>query len=223
MITAHTALAVDDLSGGRLTLGLGTGWAEREHTMFGFDLLPLKDRFDRFQEGLEVIHGLLRCEDVTDFEGKYYHLHAAHLLPRPQRPGGPRIMIGGRGSKRTLHLAAKYADEWNTFRLPLNQVAALSLELDQILPLYSRKPEDIRRSLMVNIIFGKDDADVRQKMQGKSFEFWREKGLVGTASQIIDQIGEYGQIGIQRIMLQWFDLDDIDQLEAISTQIMPKV
>ncbi|MEA4907587.1 MAG: TIGR03560 family F420-dependent LLM class oxidoreductase, partial [Anaerolineaceae bacterium] len=114
VLTAHMAAAVDDLSGGRLRLGLGAGWAEREHRAYGFDLLPLAQRFDRFEEGLEVITRLFNSREPVDFAGQYYHLEQAVLRPLPQRPGGPAVVIGGRGSRRTLGLVVKYAQEWNT-------------------------------------------------------------------------------------------------------------
>ncbi len=107
VLTARMASAVDDLSGGRLTLGLGAGWQEREHDKFGFDLLELKPRFDRFEEGLEVITRLLRSEKPVTYEGKYYRLHEAALLPPPARPGGPRILVGGNGEKRTMSLVGE--------------------------------------------------------------------------------------------------------------------
>src|ERR1035437_9572970 len=93
-LTARMAAAVDDLSGGRLTLGLGAGWQEREHHMFGFDLLDMKSRFARFHEGLEVVTRLLKSAQPVSFDGKYYQLREASLLPRPQRPGGPRLLVG---------------------------------------------------------------------------------------------------------------------------------
>ena len=106
-LTARMAAAVDDLSGGRLTLGLGAGWQEREHHMFGFDLLDMKARFARFHEGLEVVTRLLKSEKPVSFDGQYYQLREASLLPRPQRPGGPPLLVGGNGEKRTLRLAAR--------------------------------------------------------------------------------------------------------------------
>jgi F420-dependent oxidoreductase-like protein len=112
-MTARMASAVDDLSNGRLTLGVGAGWQEREHTNFGWQLLEIPERFDRFEEGLEVISQLLQSDEPVDFEGDYYELNEAILLPRPQRPGGPPLLIGGNGMKRTLPLAARYAQEWN--------------------------------------------------------------------------------------------------------------
>jgi alkanesulfonate monooxygenase SsuD/methylene tetrahydromethanopterin reductase-like flavin-dependent oxidoreductase (luciferase family) len=103
-LTARMAAAVDDLSGGRLVLGLGAGWQVREHTNYGFDLLELPERFDRFEEGLEVVTRLLHSDTPVDFQGKYFRLVEGILLPRPQRPGGPPILIGGRGPQRTLSL-----------------------------------------------------------------------------------------------------------------------
>ena len=99
--TARMSSAVDDLSGGRLTLGLGAGWQEREHQLFGFDLLDMKSRFDRFEEGMQVVTHLLQSDEPVTFDGSYYQLRGATLLPRPQRQGGPRILIGGDGEKRT--------------------------------------------------------------------------------------------------------------------------
>lgn len=223
VLTAYMAIAVDNLSGGRLRLGLGAGWVEREHTNFGFDLLPLPQRFARFEEALQVITRLLRQDEPANFEGKYYRLHEARLLPRPQRPGGPPIVIGGRGAVRTLRLAAKYADEWNTYRIPTAQIAALSQKLDHILAEYGRSPTDLRRTLMVNIVYGQTDAQVKEKMRGLTFEQLREKGVVGTPAQIIDQLGQYAELGIQRVILQWFDLDDIAGIESIAANILSRV
>src|SRR5215213_5882016 len=112
VVTAWTAAAVDDLSGGRLHLGLGAGWQEREHRAYGFDLLAVGPRFARLEEGLEVVTRLLRSDMPSAFDGEYYHLEDALLLPRPKRTGGPPIVIGGNGPKRTLPLVAQFADEW---------------------------------------------------------------------------------------------------------------
>ncbi len=112
-MTARMASAVDDLSGNRLILGLGAGWQEREHAHYGWDLLGVSDRFDRFEEGLEVITKLLQNREPVDYSGNYYSLNEAVLLPRPSRSGGPPILIGGNGPKRTLPLVARFASEWN--------------------------------------------------------------------------------------------------------------
>ncbi len=106
-MTARMAAAVDDLSGGRLTLGLGAGWQEREHAHYGWDLLDVPGRMARFEEGLRIISHLLHNDAPLDFEGVYFRLREAVLLPRPQRPGGPPILVGGNGPKRSQSLPVK--------------------------------------------------------------------------------------------------------------------
>src|SRR5579884_3563275 len=132
-LLARQAAAIDDLSGGRFILGLGAGWQEREHTLFGHNLSDLATRMARFEEGIQVVTSLLRSDEPVTFEGKYFQLRGATLLPRPQRPGGPRILIGGNGPKRTLPLAARYADVWNgVFRTPA-EYRELNTRLDTLL------------------------------------------------------------------------------------------
>ena len=119
VMLARQAAALDDLSGGRMILGVGTGWIEREHSLFGYELGDLQTRFARLEDGLEVITRLLKSDQPVSHEGRFYRLREAVLLPRPQREGGPPILIGGSGSKRTPELAARFADVWNgTFMRP---------------------------------------------------------------------------------------------------------
>ncbi len=132
-MTARIASAVDDLSGGRLHLGLGAGWQVREHANYGFDLLEVPQRFARFKEGLEVITRLMQSDTPVDFDGEYYTLHDAILLPRPQRPNGPPILIGGNGPQRTLPLVVRYAQEWNGVYLSPARYADLTARLDALL------------------------------------------------------------------------------------------
>jgi F420-dependent oxidoreductase-like protein len=151
--TARMASAVDDLSNGRLTLGLGAGWQEREHHLFGFDLLDVGPRFDRFEEGLQVVTQLLKSDSSTSFDGKYFQLREAAMLPRPQRSGGPRILIGGNGPKRTPELIARYADEWNAVFVSREEFVKSNTYLDQILKEHKRDPKTVRRSMMTGCIF----------------------------------------------------------------------
>ncbi len=228
-ITARMATAVDDLSGGRLTLGLGAGWQEREHKKFGWNLLDLPERFNRFEEGLQVIKNLLRSGQPVNFNGEYYQLQDAMLLPRPQRQGGPPILIGGNGQKYTLPLAAKYASEWNAVFLPLDEFVELNQCLDELLVKEKRRPGDVRRSMMTGCVFGRNELDLKDKVavrtQGKrQAEELRQNGLVvGTVPEIVDQLGHLAEAGVQRVMLQWLDLDDIDGLQTIADQVLPQV
>ena len=225
--TARMAAAVDDLSEGRLTLGLGAGWQEREHENYGFDFLDVPERFARFEEGLEIISNLLRSTKPVNFKGNYYQLNQAILLPHPHRRGGPPLLIGGNGRTRTLPLAARFASEWNAVYLNPTAFSEHNTYLDELAHEQSRSPADIRRSMMAGCVFGKDDHQVSHKVSqrasGKfSADELRQKGLVvGTASQLVDQLGTLADAGLQRVMLQWLDLDDTDALEAIARDILP--
>lgn len=222
--TARMGLQVDNLSGGRLTLGLGAGWQEREHASFGFDLLDIPKRFARFEEGLEVITRLVRSDEPVDFQGEFYRLHDAILLPRPQRPGGPPILVGGNGRRRTLPLAAEYADEWNAVFVGPTRFAELSARLDGLLQQRGRQPGEVRRSVMTNLVFGRDEAELRGKLRGRSAAELRAEGhIVGTPGDVVEQLGRLAEAGVQRVMLQWLDLDDLEGLEAMAHTVLRHV
>ncbi len=228
VFTARIAKDVDDLSGGRLTLGVGAGWQEREHQNFGFDLLDVSRRLDRFEESLEVMARLRRSDEPADFEGQYYQLQGATLLPRPQRPGGPPLLIGGNGRKRTLPLVARYADEWNAVFLKPAELAELNGYLDDLLAAEGRAPDTVRRSLMTGLAFGKTEAALRERVErmgsGRSVEEVRAGPMVvGTPEQIVEQLGRLAEARVQRVMLQWLELDDLDGLEAFAHSVLPQV
>ncbi len=225
-MTARMAAAVDDLSNGRLTLGLGAGWQDREHTNYGWELLDVPARFARYEEGAQIIKHLLQEDTPLDFDGDYYQLHEAVLLPRPQRMGGPPLLIGGNGPKRTLPLVATYATEWNGVYISPTTFAERSTLLDKLLLENGRKPTDVRRSLMTGCWFGAEDTAVQTKLSAHnmSLEQATERGIVvGTGDQIVEQLGAFAQAGVQRIILQWLDLDDLDGLEAMATSILPQL
>jgi len=223
-MTARMAAAVDDLSRGRLVLGLGAGWQEREHANFGFDLLGEAERFVRFEEGLKIIQGLLRGGAPLDFQGTYYHLHDAVVLPHPARAGGPPILIGGNGAKRTLPLVARYADEWNAVFIPAKRIAELNARLNELLAARQRPISAVRRSLMTGCIFGRDEAGLRRRLDGRNQAELTERGMVaGTPSAIVEQLGTLAGIGIYRVMLQWLNPDDLDGIEALADTVLPQV
>lgn len=222
-MTARMAAAVDDLSGGRLTLGLGAGWQQREHNNYGWDLLDVPERFARFEEGLRIITHLLHEDAPLDFDGVYYRLREAVLLPRPARPGGPPILIGGNGPLRTLPLAARYADEWNAVYVNPARFAELNGLLDDMLAAAGRDKAAVKRSLMAGCIFGRDTAELERKLaaRNRTAAEMHERGLAaGSGTQIADQLGAWAEAGVQRIMLQWLDLDDIYGLEALAAAVV---
>ena len=223
VITAWQASAVDSLAGGRLQLGMGAGWQEREHESFGFDLLDTDLRFARFEEGLEVVTRLLRSEEPASFEGEFYGLRDALLVPRSPRPGGPPIVIGGNGPRRTLPLVVRYADEWNAVLLTADEFARLDSLLDESLRDAERAPERVRRTLMTRAVFGRTEADVDRKLDGVPREDLEPAVLAGTASEIVERLGLLSEAGVQRVMLQWLEVDDVDGLEAMAHSVLPQL
>jgi F420-dependent oxidoreductase-like protein len=224
-LTARMAAAVDDLSGGRLILGLGAGWQHREHEQYGFDLLKLPERFARFEEGLQVITRLLSSPDPVDFKGRYYQLKDATLLPRPNRTGGPPILIGGNGPKYTLPLVVKFANEWNAVFSTPDEFTHLNVQLDEMLEEAGRLPAEVRRSLMTTCIYAPTSIALDEKLQARKSkktpaELRQEGVIVGTGAEIVEQIRQLEGAGVQRLMLQWLDLDDMDGLEGMATDVI---
>lgn len=220
--TARMASAVDDLSNGRLTLGLGAGWQEREHHLYGFDLLGPKERFDRFEEGLEVVTRLLQSDEPLIFDGRYFQVRSGTLLPRPQRPGGPLILIGGAGA-RALENVARYASEWNCVMLTPQNFAHKNERLNEKLREYGRSPNSVRRSMMTGCIFGKDQSALHEKLSARNqtLQHLHERGIiVGNSSQVNEQLQELEEVGLQRVMLQWLDLDDLEGLKVLAKAVL---
>jgi F420-dependent oxidoreductase-like protein len=231
-LLARQAAAIDDLSGGRMILGLGAGWQDREHRLFGFDLGDVGTRMARLEEGLQVVTRLLRSEEPVTFEGRFFQLRGATLLPRPQRPGGPRILIGGNGPKRTLPLVARYADIWNAVFVSPDELRAKSATLDELLAGVGRKPADVRRTVMTTIYFGRDRAALEARLDqvrasapefaGKPYDeviaAMRAEGnrIVGTPDMVAEQLAAYARAGADELMLQWLDQDDIEGLRALA-------
>jgi F420-dependent oxidoreductase-like protein len=221
VITAWSASAVDNLAGGRLQLGVGAGWQDREHEAHGFELLDTGRRFARYEEGLEVITRLLRSDGPVSFDGEFYTLNDALLMPRSPRPGGPPIVIGGNGPRRTLPLAARYADEWNAVLVSPERFAELNDRLDELLSENGRPAEQVRRTLMTRVIFGRSDSDVEHKLAGASADELREGGvIVGGASEVTESLHELDEAGVQRVMLQWLETDDIEGMEAMASSVL---
>lgn len=229
-ISVRMAAAVDDLSNGRLIYGMGAGWQEREHTKFDVPFYDFPTRYGMLEDALEVTQLLLNSDEAVHYEGEHFSLRDAVLLPRPHRAGGPPILIGGNGPKRTLPLVAKYAREWNAVFLPLETYKERYALLDDLLRENGRQPGDVKRSLMTGTVFARDDADLNAKIEARNQdsenditqESLVERGLiVGTPAMFVDQIGAYAEAGVERFMLQWLDLDDIDGLEIIAKEVLP--
>jgi alkanesulfonate monooxygenase SsuD/methylene tetrahydromethanopterin reductase-like flavin-dependent oxidoreductase (luciferase family) len=213
-ILAWQAAGVHGLAPGRLRLGLGAGWSVREHDEWGFDLLDLDSRFVRYTEALEVVTRLVRNTGPVSFEGQFYSLRGAELVPNPVNLGRMPIVIGGNGPRRTLPLAARYADEWNCVYLSHDVFRERNALLDELLRQEGRQPKDVKRTVMTRVIFGRDEAQVAERSGEQSPDERRAGGqVVGTADQIGEQIRAWDAAGAEGIMLQW--VDDLDDVEGI--------
>lgn len=238
MLLARQSAALDDLSDGRMYLGLGAGWQEREHRLFGLDLGDIPTRMARLEEGLEVITRLFNSDGPVTFDGRFYQLREATLLPRPQRPGGPRILLGGSGVKRTLPLVAKYAHAWNGPFLSPQAFRERSAALDALLLAAGRKPADVRRSTMLSLYFGSDKLELDRTLDWRrtrpdladlsldaTIEALKARGgaLVGLPEHIVQQVQTYVGAGVDELMLQWFDMDDINGLRTFAESVLPRL
>ena len=170
-----------------------------------------------------MVTRLLQSDEPVTFDGQYYQLRGATLLPRPQRPGGPRILIGGNGVKRTLKYVTRYASEWNCVSLLPDEFARLNASLSEMLTEAGREPSSVRRSMMTGCVFGKDDATLNRKIHfyGKTLQEVQQGGTIaGSLSEIKEQLHALEGAGLQRIMLQWLDLDDLESLEILAKGIL---
>lgn len=237
-LLARQAAALDDLSGGRMILGVGAGWQEREHTLFGHSLLDIPARMRRLEEGLEVVTRLLQSDEPVTYDGQFYHLRGATLLPRPMRPGGPPLLIGGSGMTRTLPLVARYAAYWNAAFISPEAFHERNVRLDELLRAAGRSPEEVHRSVMLTLIFARDRDELerrlaarraRPELAGKSLDEVIEalhasgSAIAGTPDGVLNRIREYETAGVQEVMLQWLDLDDMDGLRALADTVLPQV
>jgi F420-dependent oxidoreductase-like protein len=229
-LLARMAAAVDGLSAGRLVLGVGAGWNEVEHEAYGISLPPLKERFDRLEEGIAVIKALWTGGPV-DFDGQYYRLRGAAAYPRPVQQPAPPLLIGGDGEVRLLRIVARDADEWNSHAPGPDAYRHKRARLEDHCRAVGRNPDAIRRSWMGGALIGSDFAEVREKGHWhQSFlaalanvapeaapdELRRRSWIVGTPDQVGAQLAEFEALGVERVMFQWYNLDDLDGFKLLA-------
>jgi alkanesulfonate monooxygenase SsuD/methylene tetrahydromethanopterin reductase-like flavin-dependent oxidoreductase (luciferase family) len=227
-VLARNAATADEISGGRVTLGMGAGWMEREHDAYGFEFSTARGRVARFGEQLEIVHGLLRNERV-DFDGKYYRLHDAPGLERPQLA----LLVGGSALPGTATPAVRFADEYNVLLGTPDEIRERKQRLDETCERASRDPATLRYSLMASCVIGEDDAAMRASAAriGERFgrdreqvlERYRKWGVVGTVDEAVARLREYEEIGIERVMLQHLVHTDLETVELIGRELAPRV
>jgi alkanesulfonate monooxygenase SsuD/methylene tetrahydromethanopterin reductase-like flavin-dependent oxidoreductase (luciferase family) len=217
-VLAKMAAAVDGLSGGRLLLGVGAGWNEYEHSFFDIPFLTEKERFDRLEAGIKTMREIWE-----------------KTRPTPARDPIP-LLIGGKGTKRTLPLAASEASEWNLSRLDAEVFRQLREVLDERCREIGRDPSTIKRSVMTTYIIGRDQSELRERALKLRDVMWslkgdadqvlrmmRQRAFVGTPEEIAEQMREHAKLGVDLFMLQHFLLDDSDALQLLANEVMPAV
>jgi F420-dependent oxidoreductase-like protein len=222
---------VDLMSGGRVELGLGTGWYEGEHRAYGIPFPPLRQRFERLTEQLEIITGLWTTPVGSKFtyQGGSYELLDAPALPKPAQSPHPPIIVGGKGLTRTPMLAARFADELNVSFVSAGDAA-------EIYAAAARACEKVDRdgagraplalSAAVTIACGRNDAEVRRRADtiGREPAALRAGGgVAGTPDEVAEQLREYAQRGASRFFLQVLDLTDLDHLDLIAADVAPQL
>ncbi|MGK5441672.1 LLM class F420-dependent oxidoreductase [Micromonospora sp. URMC 105] len=224
---AITVAQVDQMSGGRVELGIGAGWYAEEHTAYGIPFPVLGERFARLEEQLAVITGLWETPagKSFDFPGTYYPVTDSPALPKPVQQPRPPILLGGMGPKRTPRLAARYADEFN---LPFASVDDTRVQIARVRAACAeigRDPATMRWSNALVLCCGRDEAEVARRAEaiGREPAELRENGLAGTPAELVDKIGRYAETGSERIYLQVLDLIDLDHLELVAAEVMPQL
>ncbi len=217
---------VDAMSSGRVELGLGAGWFDGEHEAFGVPFPPMRERFERLEEQLAILTGLWKTAPGTkfDFPGKHYQLSGNPALPRATQQPHPPLIVGGVGTKTTPRLAARFASEFNVPFAPLADVGAMNARVDAACAEAGRDPATLRRSIALTVCCGRDDAEVARRAEaiGRPLKHLKDQ-LAGTVSEVVDRLGVIAELGLTRVYLQTLDMDDLDQIDLIASEVMPQV
>jgi F420-dependent oxidoreductase-like protein len=224
---AISVAQVDQMSGGRVELGLGTGWFEAEHTAYGIPFPPPAERFGRLEEQLEVITGLWgTAKGATfSFRGSYYPLTDSPALPKPAQRPRPPVLVGGGGQRRTPRLAAKFADEYNMPFATVADTAAAFLRVRRACQEAGRDPGSLVYSAAQTVCCGRDGAELARRAEAIGYQVadLRRDGLAGSPAEIVDKLGRFAGTGATRAYLQVLDLHDLDHLELLAAEVMPQV
>jgi F420-dependent oxidoreductase-like protein len=226
-VLAISVAQVDAMSGGRVELGLGTGWYDAEHTAYGIPFPPLGERFDELEEQLAIITGMWATPvgERFSYAGARHEVVDSPALPKPAQRPHPPIVMGGYGAKRTPMLAARYASEFNLPFADLDTLTTALARVEAACQAIDRDPVTMHRSVALCVACGEDDAEVdrRAAAAGHDPVALRGYGLAGTPSEVVARIEAYRAAGAQRVYLQVLDLDDLDHLDLIAARVLPEV
>jgi F420-dependent oxidoreductase-like protein len=214
---AVSAAQVDTMSGGRLEIGIGSGWYELEHRALGIPFPGVAERFDRFEEQLEILHGLWTTPEgsLFDYQGRYYQLEKCPVVFRPVQQPHPPILIGGYGARRTPALAARFASEFNMPGATVQQAVEQFARVDEACRTAGREPGSLTRSVWLTVCIGRDEAEFTRRAAsiGRDPGELKEHGIAGLPAEARAALGRYEQAGVSRVYLQFLDLNDLDHLD----------
>jgi F420-dependent oxidoreductase-like protein len=224
---AITVAQVDEMSGGRVEMGIGTGWFEAEHAAYGLPFPGTGERFDLLAEQLAIIAGLWETPEgkTFSFSGEHYQVTGSPGLPKPVQRPRPPVLIGGTGPRRTPPLVAKYADEYNIPFASVADTAAAFGRAREACQAAGRDPDSLRYSAAQTVCCGRTEAEVARRAAaiGQDPASLREHGIGGTPAEVTAKIGQFAEAGASRIYLQVLDLHDLDHLELIASDVAPQV
>jgi F420-dependent oxidoreductase-like protein len=224
---AITVAQVDQMSRGRVELGIGAGWFADEHTAYGIPFPSLGERFDRYEEQLAIVTGLWNTPvgETFDFDGKHYQLFRSPALPKPVQDGGIPIIVGGAGKKRTPRLAARYAGEFNVPFASVEDNARLFAGVREACEEAGRDPASMVYSSALVLCVGRDEAEIARRAAaiGREVAELRERGVAGTPAEAVDILGRYAEAGAERVYLQVLDLADLDHLDLVAGDVAPQL
>jgi F420-dependent oxidoreductase-like protein len=230
---AKVVATVDEMSGGRVEIGLGAGWHEGEHRRHGFPFPPIGDRAAMLEEQLEIVRGLWYEPDGWSFEGRFYSIADARFRPRPARH--VNLLVGGEGSPRSMRIAVRFADEFNLSSASPERAAERFAQLDDACRAAGRDPATLHRSAMVGVLVGTDQAEVDRRVvallklfgpTGDADEWLAEREqrwIVGTPDQALAMVQRYADAGCERLMLQDFLPWDLDMIDLLGRELVGRV
>jgi F420-dependent oxidoreductase-like protein len=225
-VLAIQVAQVDAMSAGRAELGLGAGWYEAEHAAYGIPVPGTKERFDRFEEQLAIVTGLWSTPvgEKFSFDGDHYRLSDCPALPKPVQSPVP-LIVGGGGKRRTPRLAARYATEFNIGFVPVEDVAGAYERVRSACADEGRDPASLTCSVALTTVCGSDDAQVaaRARAARQDVDRLRTSGLAGTPDELVDRLGRYAEVGVTRVYLQVYDVDDLAMIELIAERVLPQL
>jgi F420-dependent oxidoreductase-like protein len=215
---------VDQMSSGRVELGLGAGWYEDEHRAYGIPFPPLAERFDRLEEQLAVITGLWSTPDGSrfDYAGKHYPVSSSPGLPKPVQTPIP-IIVGGAGPKRTPRLAATYGAEFNSAFAPIDFFTAQCDRVRAACEAVGRDPATMTFSAALVLCCGANEAELERRAAniGRKPDELRRNGAAGTPEEVTATLTRWRDAGARRVYLQVLDLHDLDHLRLVAAEVAP--